>query len=64
MLSVCAKNEGGRVTIHFDGRAEGLKVLLRNVKSVSNLTGATAEAHEFGTLLTVNADLGDVTYTL
>ena len=64
MLSVCAKNEDGKVTIHFDGRAEGLKVLLRNVKSVSNLTGATAEAHEFGTLLTVNADLGDVTYTL
>ena len=29
--------------ISFDGKAENL-VLLRNVKSVSNLTGAAAEA--------------------
>ena len=64
LLSVCAKNENGKVTISFDGKAENLKVLLRNVKSVSNLTGAAAEAHELGTLLTVNAALGDVTYTL
>ena len=64
LLSVCAKNENGKVTISFDGKAENLKVLLRNVQSVSNLTGATAEAHELGTLLTVNAALSDVTYTL
>ena len=64
MLAVCAKNEGGHVTIHFEGKAENLKVLLRNVQSVSDLNGAAASEHEFGTLLTVNADLGDVTFTL
>ena len=64
MLAVCAKNEGGHVTIHFEGKAENLKVLLRNVQSVSDLNGAAASEHEFGTLLAVNADLGDVTFTL
>ena len=64
MLAVCAKNEGGHVTIHFEGKAENLKVLLRNVQSVSDLNGAAASEHELGTLLAVNADLGDVTFTL
>ena len=64
MLSICAKNEGGKVTLHFEGKAEGLKVLMRNVKAVSNVQGAEACEHELGTLLTVNAELGDVTFTL
>jgi len=64
MLSVCAKNEGGKVTLHFEGKAEGLKVLMRNVKAVFDVQGAAAAEHELGTLLTVNADLNDVTFTL
>ena len=46
----------------FQGRAENLKVLLRNVQSVKDLSGATAEEHELGTLLHVNAGLEEVTF--
>ena len=64
MLSVCAKNEGGKVTLHFEGKAENLKVLMRNVKVVSNVQGAEACEHELGTLLTVNAELNEVSFTV
>lgn len=64
MLCVTAKNEGGKVTLHFEGKAEGLKVLMRNVARVKNLNGAAAEPAEFGTLLTVNAELNDVTFEI
>ena len=43
MLKACAKNEDGKVTLSFEGRAENLKVLLRNVKDVKDLSGADAE---------------------
>ena len=64
LLKACAKNEGGKVTISFEGKAQGLKVLLRNVKAVKDLSGATAEETELGTLLHVNDALSNVTYTL
>ena len=64
MLSVRAKNEGGKVTLHFEGKAENLKVLMRNVKTVSNVQGAEASGHAFGTLLTVNAELNEVSFTV
>ena len=64
LLKVTAKNEGGRVTFTFDGRAEGLKLLLRNVRAVSDLTGAVSEPHQLGTLLTVNDTLGDVVFSM
>lgn len=64
MLSVTAENENGQVTFHFSGKAEHLQILLRNVSSVDNLTDATAQPHDFGTLLTVNAELADVTFTM
>ena len=64
MLCVTAKNEGGKVTLHFEGKAEGLKVLMRNVSEVKNLSGAAAAPAELGTLLTVNAELNDVTFEI
>ena len=64
MLTVSAKNEGGKVTLHFEGKAEGLKVLMRNEKAVSDVQGAEAHEHALGTVLTVNAELKDVTFTL
>lgn len=64
LLHVTAKNDDGKVTFHFDGKAENLQILLRNVNSVNNLTGATAHPHNFGTLLAVNAELADVSYTM
>lgn len=64
LLKVCAKNEGGKVTFKFDGRAENLKILLRNVESVNALSGAEAETSGLGTVLHVNAALADVTFTL
>ena len=34
MLSVSAVNENGVITFKFDGKAENLSVLLRNVENV------------------------------
>ena len=62
MLKAWAQNQDGKVTLKFQGRAENLKVLLRNVQSVKDLSGATAEEHERGTLLHVNAGLEEVTF--
>ena len=64
MLKACAKNENGKVTMKFEGKAEGLKVLLRNVKGVKALNGAEAAETELGTLLHVNAGLSDVTFEM
>ena len=64
MLTARAKNEGGSVTLTFEGRAENLSVVLRNVHQVKDLTGAEAQDTELGLKLTVNAALGSVTFTL
>ena len=64
MLKVCAKKEHGKVSVTFDGKAENLKVLLHNVGAVQNLSGAVAESCEQGTMLKVNAGLGEVAFTL
>ena len=64
MLTACAKNEGGSVTLTFEGRAENLSVVLRNVHQVKDLTGAEAQDTPLGLKLTVNAALDSVTFTL
>lgn len=64
MLQVTAKNENGCVSIHMEGKAEDLSILMRNVRSVSDVHGAVASEHELGTLLTVDANCSDVTFTL
>ena len=64
MLTARAKNEGGSVTLTFEGRAENLSVVLRNVHQVKDLTGAEAQDTPLGLKLTVNAALGSVTFTL
>lgn len=65
-LAVTAKNEGGKVTVHFEGRAEGLKLLLRNVEHVEELSGAEVAEDEssLGLVLRVDAGLGDVSFRL
>ena len=64
MLTACAKNEGGKVTLTFDGRAENLSVVLRNVHQVKDLTGAQAQDTELGLKLTVNSALDRVAFSL
>ena len=64
MLTACAKNEGGSVTLTFEGRAEDLSLVLRNVHQVKDLTGAEVQDTELGLKLTVNAALDSVTFTL
>ena len=64
MLTACAKNEGGSVTLTFEGRAQNLSLVLRNVHQVKDLAGADAQDTELGLKLTVNAALGSVTFTL
>lgn len=63
ILTATAKNQDGRVSMSFEGRAEGLKVLLHNVEAVENLSGAAAQKTEQGLLLTVDG-LGDVSWSL
>ena len=64
MLSVSAVNENGVITFKFDGKAENLSVLLRNVENVKHVSGAEVEQNELGTVLKVNADLSDIVVTL
>ena len=64
MLTARAKNEGGSVTLTFEGRAQNLSVVLRNVHQVKDLTGAEAQDTPLGLKLTVNAALDSVTFTL
>ncbi len=63
MLDAQAVNRNGHVTVSFQGRAENLSLLLRGVDHVENLTGARAEATEWGLLLHVNPELPDVCFT-
>ena len=64
MLTACAKNEGGSVTLTFEGRAQNLSLVLRNVHQVTGLTGAEAQDTPLGLKLTINAALDSVTFTL
>ena len=48
MLTVKAVKKDGKVTVSFDGRAENLKIVLRNVNSVSDVTGAVAHPGDLG----------------
>ena len=61
-LNTKVVKKDGKVTVSFDGRAENLKIVLRNVNSVSDVTGAVAHPGDRGMVLDVNADLNDVTY--
>ena len=54
MLKVCAEKEGEKVTVRLEGRAKGLKLLLRNVREVKSLVGAKAQPDPLGTLLVVD----------
>ena len=64
MLTAWAKNEGGKVTVAFQGRAEGLSLVLRNVHQVQGLSGAQAQDTELGLRLAVNKELSPVAFTL
>ncbi len=64
LLAVHAENKNGRVRFTFEGIAQGLKLLLRNVAHIKDLEGARAEEHSMGLSLEVNEYLRDVTFTL
>ncbi len=60
LLKVSAENKDGKLTFRFDGRAENLKLLLRCVDTVKDVSGAQVDQTEQGVLLTVNSALEDV----
>ena len=64
LLSVTGKNENNTLRFTFAGKAENLRILLRNVFEISSVTGAEAEKTDQGVLLTVNGDLSEVTVKL
>ena len=63
-LSVTAKREGDKITVSFEGKAAGLKLLLRNVDAIHSANGfvGEAEATPLGTLLQVNPQLQSVSF--
>ena len=64
LLQVSAENQNGTLTFHFEGKAENLKLLLRNISSVKEVSGAAAEQTGEGVLLAVNPELRNVTVRL
>ena len=58
------RGEFTRLDFTFEGRAEDLSLVLRNVHQVKDLTGAEAQDTPLGLKLTVNAALDSVTFTL
>ena len=61
-LKAKAVNEGGKVTITVEGTYKNLKVCMRNVCEVKNLTGAVAECGDKGVILKVTD--GTVTFEI
>lgn len=53
ILAAYAVKENGKVTVTIDGRIDGLKLVLRNVAQVKNLSGAMQQQGERGAVLTV-----------
>ena len=64
LLQAWANNQDGRVTLTFAGKAQGLRVLLRNIHQVQDLSGAKAEDTPLGLCLQVNDSLEPVTFSL
>lgn len=61
-LKVCAVNEGGKVTVTLDGVYNDLKICLRNISMVKDLSGAACEIKDTGAVLTVTNN--PVTFTV
>ena len=61
-LKAKAVNEGGKVTITVEGTYKNLKVCMRNICEVKNLTGAVAECGDKGVILKVTD--GTVTFEI
>jgi Alpha-glucosidases, family 31 of glycosyl hydrolases len=64
ILRVQANKKDGRAAVHFDGHAEGLRLVLRNVREIDGLSGAQAQTTELGTELLVDPGLGDVAFSV
>ena len=55
-LKADAVNESGKITVALDGRYAGLKICMRNIRSVKNVSGAEYEYGDGGVILSVNSD--------
>jgi alpha-D-xyloside xylohydrolase len=64
MLKVSAVKTGNQVKLAFDGKAEGLSVILRNVLSVTDVQGAESQKMELGTRLMIHSELKNVSFTI
>ena len=61
-LMATAVKENGKVTFSFDGKINDLKVLMRNVHEIRNLSGAESEESDQGIILHVKN--GTVTFEM
>ena len=54
VFTLNAKRNGNTISFSFDKLAKNVKILLRNINTVSSITGASANSCKLGTLLTVD----------
>lgn len=55
-LKADAVNENGKITVTLEGKYNDLKICMRNVDSVKDISGATCENSENGVILTDSGD--------
>ena len=54
VFTLNAKRNGNTISFSFDKLAKNVKILLRNINTVSSITGASANSCNLGTLITVD----------
>ncbi len=63
-LEVSASIADNKVTIELDGSYKNLKILMRNVESVVDLSGAVCEKHELGTLIILEDNMDKISFAI
>ncbi len=62
VLSVKAVNQNGKISIELDRNCGNLKILMRNILAIHQLTGGTSKEHSLGTVITVNSEATKITF--
>jgi len=55
-LKVNASNDNGKINITLCGEYKNLRICMRNVSDVKNISGADVESGDMGVILNVNAN--------
>lgn len=64
ILTAAALKTGNKVSFAFIGKAKSLSIVMRNVGSVTNVVGGTAEATSLGVKLMLDEKVNELTFDL